>query len=210
MRERATQEELDRLRGHLQSPPTFSVETDAGPVAFVTAWGLFSAKRLDGGSAMLLAELAALPPPSRVLDFGCGYGAIGLVLARRWPRAEVVLVDKDIEAVAAAQGNAERNRLANARILLSPGFRDVPGDAYDLIVSNLPAQAGNEALDGILLSAYDRLRPGGTLAVVTVLGLRRYIRRRLEAIFGNAHKAKQGPRHVVSDAIRTPEQVEHP
>ena len=114
----------------------------------------------------------------------------------------MVLIDKDLIAVEAAQRNISDNALANARALLSPGFRDAPPGPYDLIVSNLPAQAGNEALDDVLVDAWERLSPGGSLVVVSVSGLRRFIRRRMEAIFGNYHKARQGPRHVVAQAVR--------
>ena len=69
-------------------------------------------------------------------------------------------------------------------------------------MSNLPAQAGNEALDEILLDAYEHLRPGGSLVVVVVSGLRRYMRRRMTELYGNFNKAKQGPRHIVCESIR--------
>ena len=163
-----------------------------------SAWGLFSAKGIDEGTALLLGELIALPPASRVLDFGCGYGALGLTLAALWPQAEVALIDKDVLAVETCAANIEAAGLTNARASLSPGFRDAPPGPYDLIVSNLPAQAGNEALDAILLGAWERLGPSGSLVVVTVNGLRRYVRRRFEAVFGNYHKARQGPRHTVA------------
>ncbi|MCZ6545308.1 MAG: methyltransferase, partial [Chloroflexi bacterium] len=62
-----------------------------------------------------------------------------------------------------------------------------------------------EALDEILLDAYDHLSPGGSLVVVVVLGLRRYLKRRLGELFGNYNKAKQGARHVVAEAVRPDE-----
>jgi 16S rRNA G1207 methylase RsmC len=105
-------------------------------------------------------------------------------------------------AVETTQANIERNKLTNVVAVLSPGFRDAPAGPYNVIVSNLPAQAGNEAIDQILLDAYERLADDGSLIVVTVVGLKRYIKRRMQALFGNYHKAKQGPRHVVSEAYR--------
>ncbi len=86
--------------------------------------------------------------------------------------------------------------------MLSSGFREIPAGPYDLITSNLPAQAGNEALDEILLDAHDELRPDGSLVIVVVNGLRRYLRRRLSELYGNFNKVKQGPRHVVCEAVR--------
>ncbi len=147
-------------------------------------------------------ELASLPPQERVLDLGCGNGAVGLALAKRWPTSTVELIDKDIVAIETTQANIEHNRLPNATVRLSAGFRDLATDAFDLIVANLPAQAGNEALDALLLGAHDHLQPGGTLVVVTVQGLKRYIRHRLQLIFGDYHKARETKRHVVAEAAR--------
>ena len=194
--------EHQAVRQHLAQPPVIEMDLPGHNLRLTSAWGLFSAKGIDEGTALLLNELALLPPQGQVLDFGCGYGAIGLALAALWPEAVVVLIDKDLIAVEAAQRNISDNALANARALLSPGFRDAPPGPYDLIVSNLPAQAGNEALDDVLVDAWERLSPGGSLVVVSVSGLRRFIRRRMEAIFGNYHKARQGPRHVVAQAVR--------
>ena len=194
--------EHESIRRRLGQPPLIEMDLAGRALRLTSAWGLFSAKGIDEGTALLLNELALLPPQARVLDFGCGYGALGLALATLWPDADVVLLDKDVLAVETTQRNIQANALGNARALLSPGFRDAPPGPYDLIVANLPAQAGNEALDEVLLDAWERLTPGGSLVVVSVFGLRRYIRRRLEAIFGNFHKAHQGPRHVVAQGIR--------
>jgi 16S rRNA G1207 methylase RsmC len=197
-------EERAKLRASLASPP--EIEVDVGPrtLHLVSAWGLFSARGIDEGTALLLKEVVAMPPPSTVLDLGCGYGAIGLTLAALWPDATVVCVDKDLLAVETTQANIERNDLSNATAVLSPGFRDAPEGPYNVIVSNLPAQAGNEAIDQLLLEAYEHLAEDGSLIVVTVVGLKRYIKRRLQELFGNYHKVKQGARHIVSETYRAP------
>ena len=199
-----SEEERATLRKHLASPPTIEVDVGTRELRLISAWGLFSAKGIDEGTALLLKEVVAMPPPKSVLDLGCGYGAIGLTLAALWPEANVVCVDKDLLAVETTQTNIARNDLSKATAVLSPGFRDAPRGPYDVIVSNLPAQAGNEAIDQLLLEAYDHLTEDGSLIVVTVVGLKRYIKRRLEELFGNYHKVKQGPRHIVSEAFRAP------
>ena len=198
-----TRDSLDGLRESIARQPTIQHDTGVGILTLRTRHGLFSARAIDAGTALLLRELASVPAQPRVLDLGCGYGAIGLTLASRWPTATVTLVDTDVRAVEAARENIESNRLTNAQAVLSPGLRDVEVGPLDLIVSNLPAQAGNDALDEILLEAHDHLVDGGTLVVVVVNGLRRAVQRRLELIFGDANKAHQGLRHTVLEAARS-------
>ncbi len=194
------------LRRHLAKHPTVSVHVGERSIELQSRHGLFSARSLDRGSEMLLNELSVLSPPRRLLDIGCGYGALGLSLAVRWPDADVDLVDTDIRAIEAASENIERLTLNNANAKLSDGIRELsqPQGAHDLVVSNLPAQAGNDALDQLLLDAYDALAPQGALAVVAVNGLRKYLHRRLSVIFGQGHVAKvrQGPRHTVLEAAK--------
>ena len=197
---------LKELRERLAIHPEIAVDVGGRQLVLSSRHGLFSARSIDEGTELLLRELEALPSPPRVLDLGCGYGAIGLTLAARWPDARVNLVDSDIRAVEAARENITRNRLDNATVNLSDGVRELP-DAianYDLVVSNLPAQAGNDAIDQFLLDAHDALNDGGSLAVVAVNGLRRYLQRRLADIFGNQHvrKVHQGPRHTVLEAAK--------
>ena len=182
------------------------IEVDNRQIELATRHGLFSARALDEGTALLLRELESLAPLPRVLDLGCGYGAIGLTLAARWPASHIDMVDTDIRAVEAATENAARNHLDNATVTLSDGTRELPDSAgaYDLVVSNLPAQAGNDAIDQLLLDAHDALKHEGSLAVVAVNGLRRYLQRRLATIFGADRVAKvhQGPRHTVLEAAK--------
>jgi len=143
-----------------------------------------------------------------VLDLGCGYGAIGLTLAARWPSARVDMVDSDTRAVEATAENIKHNQLDNTTVTLSDGIREIRDQAatYDLVLSNLPAQAGNDAIDQLLLDAHDALNDGGLLAVVAVNGLRRYLQRRLADIFGarQVRKVHQGPRHTVLEAAKLP------
>lgn len=200
------QEHLSELRDRLARQPEITIEVGERRLVLASRHGLFSARSLDEGTALLLRELEALPPRSRVLDLGCGYGAIGLTLAARWPASQVDLVDTDVRAIDASSENIERNRLNNANVTLSDGIRQLPGAhaTYDLVVSNLPAQAGNDAIDQLLLDGFDALREDGLLVVVAVNGLRRYLQRRLTDIFGRGQVAKvrQGPRHTVLEVAK--------
>src|SRR5262249_59385398 len=66
----------------------------------VTLEGVFSSKRVDSGSLTLLRNLPALPSTGRVLDLGCGYGAVGLAIAAQSPRPTTWATDENDLALA--------------------------------------------------------------------------------------------------------------
>lgn len=171
-------------------------------LAFHSTWGLFSPRRVDDGSYLLIEHID-VRPDDVTLDLGCGYGAIGLVIARSCPDGRVHLVDRDFVAVEYARKNAEANGLDNCEVYLSNAFSEVPRDlSFDSIVSNLPANVGKEMLAIILNDAHARLNPGGRLYVVTIAGLRPFIRRNFEEVFGNYEKLKQARGYSVALAVR--------
>jgi 16S rRNA (guanine1207-N2)-methyltransferase len=103
-----------------------------------------------------------------------------------------------------AARNARRNGLANAQALLSNGFDRIPAQRrFDLIASNVPAKVGKELLAILLHDARDRLKPGGRIYVVTVNGLREFMKRNLNEVFGNYDKCKQGAHYTVGVAVRS-------
>ena len=113
------------------------------------------------------------------------------------------MVDKDFVAVDYAQKNADLNGLKNCHIYLSNGLNHVPEDLrFDRVVSNLPAKVGNELLSLFLHDARTRLLPGGRLYVVTIAGLKNYIKRNFREIFGNYDKVKQRGTYLVSMAVK--------
>lgn len=103
--------------------------------------GVFAYDRLDEGTALLLSVLR-VPQGARVLDIGCGYGAIGIAAALSGA-AYVDLLDTNLLAVAAAQENIRRYGLA-ATAFPSDALAAVQGRAYDLIVTNPPFHAGKQ------------------------------------------------------------------
>jgi 16S rRNA (guanine1207-N2)-methyltransferase len=170
-------------------------------LTFHTTWGLFSPEKVDDGSRLLLDQLE-LPVNSRVLDLGCGYGAIGLAIAKAWPDTKVEMVDKDFVAVKYAQMNAEQNNLPNAGAYLSNGFDQVVTEQFGLIVSNLPAKVSGELYEIWFHDALKRLAPGGQLVVVTISGLREYIKRQFNETFGNYEKLAQGKTYTVAASFK--------
>ena len=130
---------------------------------FVTDAGVFSRDGLDAGTRVLLE---ALPPLSgRVLDLGCGWGALGGVLAKKYPGARFVLTDVNERAAALAERNLKLNGLDNFEVVCGDGFSAVEG-MFDWIVTNPPIRAGKQVIYGLFAESKNYLSPGGTLALV--------------------------------------------
>lgn len=177
-----------RLRGH--------------PFTFHSTWGIFSPREVDEGSRMLI-DRVEIHESDDILDLGCGYGPIGISLARLAPKGNTLMVDKDFVAVEYANTNARLNGLNNCQAMLSNGFAQVGNRTFDLVVSNIPAKVGKEMLYLLLYDALEHLNPGGRLYVVTINGLRQFIKRSFTEVFGNYDKLKQGRQYTVAVAEKT-------
>jgi len=186
----------------LRRPIRFETQLAGRTLRLESTWGLFSPREIDEGTRLLL-DYVELEPESDCLDLGCGYGPIGLSLAARGSRGKTLMVDKDFVAVDFANRNLALNGLQNARAQLSNGFDQVdPALRFDLIASNVPAKVGKELLALLLHDAHARLRPGGRLYLVTINGLRQFMKRHLTEVFGNYDKLKQGAHYTVAMARR--------
>jgi len=172
-------------------------------MTFHSTWGLFSPRAIDVGSHLLIHQLE-LKEDDVTLDLGCGYGAIGLAVARCCPAGRVHLIDKDFVALEYARANAARNGLTNCEVYPSNAFSAVGDVEFDNVVSNLPAQVGKEMLSIFLHDARAHLKKGGRIYVVTVNGLRKFIRRNFEEVFGNYRKLKQSRHCTAAMAMKGP------
>lgn len=164
---------------------------------FATGPGLFSADRVDDGTRLLIENLP-VDPPGSVLDMGCGYGALGLPIAARFPEARFTLVDRDTLAVEYARANAETHALGNVETRPSLGYRDLPGDArFSWVLCNVPARIGDEGIRYLIGEGARRLESSGELRVVVITDLAPIVER-LEKEEGWQRRARvEGQRHVV-------------
>jgi 16S rRNA (guanine1207-N2)-methyltransferase len=186
---------LDKLRQDI----IFSDTLCGQHFTFHTTWGVFSPREIDEGSRMLL-DYMEIGESDDCLDLGCGYGPIGMTMARLAPRGKTVLVDKDFVAVDYANKNIQINGIGNAEAILSNGLAGLGQQKFDVIASNIPAKVGNEMLYLFLYDALERLKPGGRLYVVTITGLRQFFKRTFNDLFGNYDKLKQGKSYTVAVA----------
>lgn len=186
---------------------TVTLEWAGLKLPFRVAQELFSSHEIDQGTKLLLRslDLAALPADPVVLDFGCGYGPLGLAVKARTPTAKVVLIDRDALAVAFAALNARELRFPDVEAHggLDFGNAHAP-DGYDLILWNVPGKAGEPVLRGLIDDIPRALRPGGLLALVVVIPLANAL---MDAI--SAHSAltlianERHTAHTVLHARRT-------
>ena len=188
---------IDKLREDI----VFNTTLRGQPLTFHSTWGIFSPREVDEGSLLLL-DYVDINPGDHCLDLGCGYGPIGLTLAKLAPEGNTTLVDRDYVAIDYAQKNIALNQLTNAEALLSNGFDRIRDRRFDVIASNLPAKVGNEMLTLFMHDARQQMKPGARFYVVTITGLRKYIERNFKEIFGNYKKLKQGKHSTVAMATR--------
>lgn len=176
-------------------------ELNQFPMKFKTTWGLFSPRAIDEGSKLLLRYIK-VNSNDNCLDIGCGYGPLGLTLAKAAPDGHTTLIDKDFVAIEYTEKNIQLNNLKNCETFLSNGLNQIGKRRFHLIVSNIPAKVGNELLSLFLIDSHKHLEPGGRIYVVTITGIRRYIERSFKEVFGNYKKVKQGKTYTVAMAVK--------
>lgn len=132
---------------------------------FETDRGVFSRGKLDRGTRLLI-EAMDFDGAKKILDLGCGYGAVGIVAAKVCPESEVFMVDVNSRACELAVRNTQLNSVMNAKVLLGYGFEPVRGTKFDLILCNPPIRAGKAVVFSLITEAGEFLNPGGRLLVV--------------------------------------------
>lgn len=129
---------------------------------FIVDNGVFSKNNVDFGSSLLLRELIIKKETTKVLDVGCGYGPIGITIAKCHPLLNVDMVDINLRALGLAKKNATLNNVDNVTIFESNIYENVTSK-YDLIITNPPIRAGKNIVHSILLEGYNYLNNKGSL-----------------------------------------------
>ncbi|WP_412519284.1 class I SAM-dependent methyltransferase [Staphylococcus simulans] len=168
---------------------TFKYHYHQNELNLVTDAGVFSKGKIDFGSDLLVRTFLKEHPPGpkkTVVDVGCGYGPIGLMIAKVSPHHHVIMLDVNHRALDLAKENSEKNHIENVTIKESDGLAEVPDNSCDMIVTNPPIRAGKSVVHGILEDAHEKLRTEGELYVVIQKkqGMPS-AKKKMEAVFGN-------------------------
>lgn len=128
--------------------------------------GVFSHREVDGGARALM-QIMPVEPGMRVLDIGCGSGAVALAAAFRGDDIQVLAVDSNSRAVDCTRRGAEVNQLTRIDTLVNASGDYGHDGEFDLVLGN-PPYFSNYRIAGIFLEAAERaLKPGGEVLMVT-------------------------------------------
>lgn len=155
---------------------------------FTTDSGVFSKKMIDFGSQVLLGTLD-FEKGSTVLDLGCGYGPLGIALAKV-QGVKATLVDVNKRALELAKKNALTNHV-DVAVFQSSVYENIT-EKFDHIISNPPIRAGKDVVHKILEEAFDHLNPKGDLTVVIQKKQGApSAKAKMQAVFGNVETVKK-------------------
>lgn len=128
---------------------------------FLSDLGVFSKDKIDYGSKVLVENyLKHNHDNKKILDVGCGYGFIGIVLSKV-TNSYVEMVDVNKRALHLTERNINENKV-NAKAYMSDAYQSVK-DKYDVIITNPPIRAGKEKVLEILNGSVEHLNSGGEL-----------------------------------------------
>src|SRR6202140_4504917 len=138
-------------------PTTVHVALRDVELDLITDHGVFAYGQLDRGTDLLLRTIPKPPGDGNLLDLGCGYGAIALVLARWAPEATIWAVDVNQRALALCERNAQTLGVRNVRVAAP---EDVPASVrFAGLYTNPPVRVGKEPLHALLTTWLARLLP---------------------------------------------------
>ncbi|MEG1494982.1 MAG: methyltransferase [Bacilli bacterium] len=132
---------------------------------FTTDNGVFSKNGLDFGTRVLLENIPLSDLSGEILDVGCGYGPIGIVVAKVTSLL-VTMCDVNHRALHLAKKNASNNNV-HVQILESDCYNSLdPNKKFDVIITNPPIRAGKKVVYEIVMGARHHLKETGKLFLV--------------------------------------------
>jgi len=159
---------------------------------FYTGSGVFSIGQIDKGTKLLI-EASIIQPNWKILDLGCGYGAIGISIAKAFPLAHITMTDINERAIKLARMNIELNNLKNIELIKSNLYQNIQ-EKFDTIITNPPQLAGRKICFEIIEKAKDHLEKEGLLQLVARHNKGgKELEKKMNEVFGNVEEiAKKG------------------
>ena len=131
--------------------------------SFNTDNGVFSKGELDFGTNLLLKNVLKEKISGSVLDLGCGYGPIGIIIKKIFG-VDIAMSDVNKRALHLTKMNAKKNNVI-VEAIESNGYENI-SKKFDFVISNPPIRIGKQNLYKLLIDTKDHLNPDGTLMIV--------------------------------------------
>ncbi len=140
----------------------------------------------------------------RIIDVGCGYGPIGLMVAKVAPHDHITMLDVNHRALALAKRNAKANSISNVTIQESDGLAMIEDEACDYVLTNPPIRAGKLVVHQILTDAYRVLKTEGALYVVIQKkqGMPS-AKKKMDEVFGNVSSVKNSKGYHILKSFKS-------
>ncbi|HII72150.1 TPA: class I SAM-dependent methyltransferase [Candidatus Woesearchaeota archaeon] len=166
-----------------------------------TAGGVFSPTHIDRGSLLLIDE-AHIDDGWKILDMGCGYGAVGIAQMKEHPGVRAVFSDVNERAVKLTKMNLKLNRL-DGEVVQGDSFERVADKDFDTILLNPPQTAGKKVCFRMIEEAKEHLRPGGTLQMVARHNKGgKELEKKMQEVFGNTEQTAKSSGFRIYVSVR--------
>lgn len=135
---------------------------------FNTSNSVFSKSAVDFGTMTMIESFEANEKgfEGSILDLGCGYGPVGVILAKAMSNVKITMLDINERAVKLSEMNAKENKVAEKINVLQSNILENTGERFDRILTNPPIRAGKETVYMFFDKAYEHLNEGGKLYIV--------------------------------------------
>ncbi|MCX5773399.1 MAG: methyltransferase [Fusobacteria bacterium] len=148
---------------------------------FYTNEKVFSPTEVDKGTIAML-EALELTAEDKVLDLGCGYGVVGIYVAKVIGIDKVVLSDSSENSVKLSKDNAKLNGVEGVKIVQSNAFKSLDEAYFTYILTYPPYHVDFNVPKEFIEKGFNRLKIGGKMVMVTKR--KEWYKNRLTAIFG--------------------------
>ena len=157
---------------------------------FITDNGVFSKSKVDFGTDLMLNEFLKKNrglevEKIKILDIGCGYGAVSVILKSFYPEISITLSDVNERALELSEENLKKYGINDYHIIKSDAFEKIT-EKFDVILSNPPIRAGKDIIFKIYSEAYEHLNENGEFyCVIQTKHGAKSTQKKLVEIFGN-------------------------
>ena len=157
---------------------------------FITDNGVFSKSKVDFGTDLMLNEFLKKNrglevEKIKILDIGCGYGAVSVILKSFYPEISITLSDVNERALELSEENLKKYGINDYHIIKSDAFEKIT-EKFDVILSNPPIRAGKDIIFKIYSEAYEHLNENGQFyCVIQTKHGAKSTQKKLMEIFGN-------------------------